>query len=116
MKSMIEPETDWRYAIYDNVSNQFVTSNWSKEKCNQILSLWQNNHPELLMNRFELKHRNYDDDVADNTIALVKDNATNKIVTWFHWDNRHYANAFKNCRIEKYSPPNGVDMAEIISR
>lgn len=115
-KAIIEPEIKWELAIFDTESDQFVTSSWSRNMCNKILTLWQNRHPEMNMSRFELRHRPYPDEIIDNSVVLVVDKNTNQILTYFHWDNRGYANGFEDTIRIHYYPPTGKDMTEIMER
>jgi hypothetical protein len=106
------------YAIYDTESDRFVTSVWTEKFCHKILKLLKGHHPNLNMTRFELRERLYPEDLNyDNTVILVIDKF-NMVVCWYHWENRHYTNAYDKSQYTfvKYTPPNNQDVREIYGR
>ena len=105
------------YAIFDTETDQYFTSNWPEKMCHKILKLWKNHHPEMNMNRFVLRSRDYDT-VIDNSVILIINKATNRMACYFHYENKGYARGFNknDFFFVRYFPPKHLDMTDIKDR
>ncbi|MFX1537489.1 MAG: hypothetical protein ACFFDI_25050 [Promethearchaeota archaeon] len=107
------------YAVYDTESDRFVTAVWPKRFLKRILELWKSNHPDMSMARYEIRKRLYPSDEGyDNRAVLIIDRESNKIVAYYHWNNRHYSNSYDRIKYKfiEYKPPEGIEVEDIYDR